>query len=140
MKKILSYISALAAATLLAASCAEPEFPEGDSACTLSALKVYVYDAEGKVVGNSLDALSGMYDAESGAASYRFPATVADVSRCRLEASIPSTATVEETDAMGEGLGHGLGGIRSLENVTVYFKVKAANGKDFKNYQITFRI
>lgn len=126
-------------AALALSSCVEPEFPEGDSACTLSALKIWVYDAEGEVVAKDLNALGGMYDAASGAGQFKFPAEIADVSRCRLEASIPATATIVETDAMWVPLGHGIGGMRSLDNVTVYFTVKAANGKDSNNYQIYFK-
>lgn len=135
MKKILAIIFAAFAL----AACAQPEFPEGDSACTLSALKVWVYDAEGNVLAKDLNALGGMYDAASGAGQYKFPAEVTDVSRCRLEASIPATASLVETDAMWVSLGHGIGGIRDLDNVTVYFTVKAANGKDSNNYQIYFK-
>ena len=120
-------------------SCVEPEFPEGDSACTLSALKIWVYDADYNVVAKDLNALGGMYDAASGAGQYKFPAEITDLSRCRLEASIPATASLVETDAMWVPLGHGIGGLRSLENVTVYFTVKAANGKDSNNYQIYFK-
>ena len=129
----------LAFAALVLGSCVEPEFPEGDSACTLNALKVYVYDADLKVVEKDLNALSGMYDAESGAGMYKFPSTVTDASRCRLEASVPATASIVETDALWNPLGNGVGGLRNLDNVTVYFTVKAANGKDSKNYQIYFR-
>ena len=137
MKKTILMIMA---AIFAAVSCSRPEVPEGDSACTLSALKVWVYDAEGTVVAKDLDALSGMFDKESGAAMYRFPSEITDVSRCRLEASIPATAYIVETDAMGNSLGHGIGGIRSLAGETVYFRVNAANGKDFKNYQVYFRL
>lgn len=120
-------------------SCVQPEFPEGDSACTLNALKIWVYDAEYNVVAKDLNALGGMYDAASGAGQYKFPAEIADVSHCRLEASIPATASLVETDAMWVPLGHGIGGLRDLNNVTVYFTVKAANGKDSNNYQIYFK-
>ena len=120
-------------------SCVQPEYPEGDSSCTLSALKVWVYDAEFNVVAKDLNALGGMYDAESGAGQYKFPSEITDVSRCRLEASIPATASIVETDALWQPLGHGIGGLRSLDNVTVYFTVKAANGKDSKNYQLYFK-
>ena len=137
MKK---YLLIAIAAVVAVVSCAKPEVPEGDSACTLGALKVWVYDAEGTVVAKDLDALSGMFDKESGAAMYRFPSGITDVSRCRLEASIPATASIVETDAAGVSLGHGLGGMRSLDNVTVYFRVKAADGKNFKNYQVYFRL
>lgn len=133
------FILFAAFAALFLSSCVQPEFPEGDSACTLSALKVWVYDAEGNVLAKDLNALSGMYDAESGAGQYKFPSEIADVSRCRLEASIPATASIEETDAMWAPLGHGIGGMRNLENVTVYFTVKAANGKNTKNYQLYFK-
>lgn len=134
------FILFAAIAAFMLSSCVEPEFPEGDSACTLSALKVYVYDADGnKLTKDPLNALSGMYDAESGAGQFKFPAEVADVSRCRLEASIPATASIVETDATWNSLGHGIGGLRSLDNVTVYFTVKAANGKDTKNYQLYFK-
>lgn len=133
------FILFAAFAALFLSSCVQPEFPEGDSACTLSALKVWVYDAEGNVLAKDLNALSGMYDAESGAGQYKFPSEIADVSRCRLEASIPATASIEETDAMWVPLGHGIGGMRNLENVTVYFTVKAANGKNTKNYQLYFK-
>ena len=135
MKKILI----LALAALVLGSCVEPEFPEGNSACTLNALKIYVYDADFKVVAKDLNALGGMYDAESGAGQYKFPAAITDVSRCRLEASIPATASLVETDALWQPLGHGIGGLRSLEKVTVYFTITAANGKDSKNYQIYFK-
>lgn len=135
MKRLL--ILAIAAFALSA--CVQPEFPEGDSLCTLSALKVWVYDADYNVVAKDLNALGGMYDAESGAGQYKFPAEITDVSRCRLEASIPATASIVETDALWQSLGHGIGGLRDLNNVTVYFTVKAANGKDTKNYQLYFK-
>lgn len=135
MKKILLLIIC----AFLAFSCVEPVFPEGDSACTLSALKVWVYDADGNVVEKGLNALGGMYDAEAGAGMFKFPTTITDVSRCRLEATIPSTATIVETDALWNPLGHGIGGLRNLNNVTVYFTVQAANGIDSKNYQIFFK-
>lgn len=127
-------------AMMLAVSCAKPEVPKADTACELSALKVWVYGSDGTVVAKDLDALSGMFDRESGAAMYRFPSEITDVSRCRLEASIPATASIEETDAAGVSLGHGIGGLRSLDNVTVYFRVKAADGKTFNNYQVYFRL
>ena len=135
MKKILLLI----AVAFAAFSCVEPEFPEGSSSCTLVALKIWVYDAEGNVVAKDLNALGGMYDADAGAGQYKFPAEITDISRCRREATIPNTATLEETDAMWVPLGHGIGGLRSLEKVTVYFTITAANGKDSKNYQIYFK-
>ena len=60
------FILFAAFAALFLSSCVQPEFPEGDSACTLSALKVWVYDAERNVLAKDLNALGGMYDAESG--------------------------------------------------------------------------
>ncbi|MBO4465464.1 MAG: hypothetical protein J5748_02155 [Bacteroidales bacterium] len=129
----------LALTALALCSCVQPEFPEGDSSCTLSALKVCVYDADFNVVAKDLNALGGMYDAESGAGQFKFPAEITDVSRCRLEASIPAAASIVETDALWNSLGHGIGGLRDLNNVTVYFTVKAANGKDSKNYQLYFK-
>ncbi|MBR6457484.1 MAG: hypothetical protein IKS71_02690 [Bacteroidales bacterium] len=129
----------LALAALALSSCVEPELPEGDSNCTLTALKITVYDADLNVVAKDLNALGGMYDAEGGAGQFKFPKDISDISRCRLEASIPATATIEETDAYWNPLGHGIGGIRDLDKVTVYFTIKAANGKDCKNYQIYFK-
>ena len=135
MKRILT----MALAALILAACAQPEYPEGDSACTLTALKVYVYDADGNVLAKDLNALGQMFDKEAGAGQYKFASEITDVSRCRLEASIPATASIEETDPMWQPLGHGIGGLRDLNNVTVYFVVRAANGKDTKNYQLYFK-
>ena len=129
----------LALAAFVFGACVQPEFPEGDSNCTLSALKICVYDADLNVVARDLNALGGMYDAESGAGQFKFPAEITDISRCRLEASIPATASIVETDALWQPLGHGIGGLRDLNNVTVYFTVRAANGKDTKKYQLYFK-
>jgi hypothetical protein len=79
-----------------------------------------------------------------GAITYTFPTgeryTAETLKRCRLEATIPSTARLVETDARGEQIGNGIGGMRdfSAGKTTVYFKVIAADGSE-KKYQAQFQ-
>jgi hypothetical protein len=79
-----------------------------------------------------------------GAITYTFPTgeryTSETLKRCRLEVTIPSTARVVETDAKGNEIGSGIGGMRDLSNAktTIYFKVIAADGTE-KRYQAQFQ-
>lgn len=145
MKMRLIHFATICAALLAAVSCQKLDEPVPDTACTINALKCYVYyTADGKTQSVELDALSGTYDDKRGIISYTFPddPTLYDrenLSHCRLEASIPATARLVEVDAMGQELGQGIGGMRNLYNRTIYFKVIAANG-DAMNYQASFKV
>lgn len=145
MKSRLIHFAILCAALLATVSCQKLDEPVPDTACTLNALKCYVYtDTEDWNKSVELDALSGTYDAKRGIISYTFPddATLYNqqtLSRCRLEASIPATARLVEVDAMGQELDQGIGGMRNLYNKTIYFKVIAANG-DTMSYQASFKV
>ncbi len=133
------------AAVALLASCQKPILPEADVKNELSALKCYVYyDEADMTVKSELNVLSGTYNPERGVISFTFPEdpekyNAQTLQRCRLEASIPPTATLVETDAAGASLGRGIGDFRNLANTTVYFKVVAANG-EAKQYQATFKM
>ncbi|HIW52523.1 MAG TPA: hypothetical protein H9919_03805 [Candidatus Alistipes excrementipullorum] len=146
MKTRYLYLATMFAALLFSAvSCRKLDEPVPDTENTINALKCYVYyDSENWNNKVELDALSGTYNAERGIIQYTFPAddelyNSETLTRCRLEASIPSTARLVEVDAMGEELGHGIGGMRSLYNKTIYFKVIAANG-EARSYQATFKV
>lgn len=140
MKKI---FMALAAA-ILCASCAKPDERVLDNDCTLSTLKAFVYyDSEDVSKNEELDLLSGMYLPDKGSASFTFPEdelkyNSSTLQKCRLEATIPSTARLEMTDENGLGLGFGLEGWHDLYNRSIYFKVIAANG-DVLQYKVSCR-
>lgn len=140
MKKILY----MALTALILGSCAQIETPEQDANCTLSALKAYVcYDASDLSKREEVNLLSGMFVEDKGLISYTFPEDQtkfgADaLTRCRIEATIPSTAVLELTDADGAGLGHGFDTFYDLSSATIYFKIVAANG-DFNQYKLTTR-
>lgn len=140
MKKILFPL--LAVLSLSMASCIKPDSPELDSKASLSALKCYVYyDPSNLSLYKELDLLSGMYLPEQGAASFTFPSepelyNEETLSRCRIEATVPSTARVELVDADGNTMAEGLGGWHNLYNTTFWFNVIAADGT-LKMYQIS---
>ncbi len=137
----------IAAALLIASacSCQKLDTIELDSSNTINGLKCYVYyNLDDWTTKVELDALSGTYNADKGAISYTFPDdadkyNTQTLSRCRLEVSIPSTASVIEVDALGDKIADSIGGLRNLCNKTVYFKVIAANG-DERSYQATFKL
>ena len=145
MKSRLFHFAIICAALFATAACQKLDEPVPDTACTINALKCYVYyDTGNWNTSKELDALSGTYNAERGIISYTFPDDPTlynreSLSRCRLEASIPATARLVEVDAMGMELDQGIGGMRNLYNKTIYFKVIAANG-DAKNYQVSFKV
>ncbi len=144
MKQFKIIIAVLAA--FAAFGCQKPVTPEADNKNELAALRCYVYyDAADLGQKAEVNVLSGTYNPDKGVASFTFPEdaekyNAESLKRCRLEASIPATATIVETDAAGKSLGRGIGEFRdlSVDRTTVYFKVVAANG-DAKSYQITFR-
>lgn len=145
MKSRLFHFAIICAALFATAACQKLDEPVPDSACTINALKCYVYtQADNWNQSQELDVLSGTYDAERGIISFTFPADPTlynreTLSRCRLEASIPATARLVEIDAMGMELDQGIGGMRNLYNTTIYFEVIAANGQTMK-YQATFKV
>ena len=103
------------------------------------------YDATNLKLYETIDILSGgSFNEQMGAIAYTFPEgerfTAETLKRCRLEATIPSTAKVEEIDARGNSLGQGIGGWRdfSAGKTTIYFKVVAADGSE-KKYQAQFQ-
>lgn len=126
-------------------SCQKLDYPEADSSNALSSLKCFVYyDADNLRTYQELDVLSGSVNMQLGAISYTFPEgerfTTETLKNCRLEATIPSTARLIETDATGKDLGTGIGGMRdfSAAKTTIYFKVVAADGTE-KRYQCQFQ-
>lgn len=131
-------------ALLASVSCQKLDYPEPDTDNTISALKCLVYyDASDMGRKQELNVLEGTWNPELGAVSFTFPDEPEfyndySLTRCRLEAVIPATAIIEETDAAGNVLGTGLGGFRDLRNTTVYFAVTAADGSQ-KWYQASFR-
>ncbi len=143
--KQLHYIILVALTALAAFSCQKPIMPEADNKNELAALKCYVYYDEADMTKKAeLNVLSGSYNPERGVISFTFPEDAEKfnaqaLSRCRLEASIPPTATIVETDAAGKSLGRGIGDFRNLANATVCFQIIAANG-DAKQYQATFKM
>lgn len=142
MKRILTI---LFLALLAAVSCQKLDKPELDTANTLNSLKCIVYyDAENLRTYEQIDVLgSGTVNHQMGAITYTFPTgerfTSETLKRCRLEATIPSTARIVETDPRGDELGNGIGGMRdfSAGKTTIYFKVIAADGSE-KKYQAQF--
>ena len=124
-------------------SCQRLDYPEKDSETGINSFKCFVYyDAENYSAYSEVDVLSGTFNEAMGAIRYTFPDDPEryndeSLRRCRLELSVPSTATVVETDAFGKDLGKGISGIRDLRSATVYFKVVAADGTE-KRYQATF--
>lgn len=130
---------------LAAVSCHKLDYPEADSSNALASLKCFVYyDAENMRVYQELDILNGgTFNQQMGAVSYTFThekCTAESLKKCRLEATIPSTAKLVETDASGNEIAGGIGGMRDLSapKTTVYFKVIAADGSE-KKYQVQFQ-
>lgn len=132
-------------AALVLTGCRNLVMPKDDSACDLSALTVYVYyDESNMALYNSFDVLSGNLDAQTGEGTFFFPRDPAlynatTLSRCRLEAVIPATASLKAYDEEGNPVPGGLGGIWDLANHSVGIDVVAANG-DSKHYEILFRM
>ena len=140
MKKILLYIMALVAL----GSCVKPDERERDSDNELRSLKAYVYyDENNPQLYEEVDLLSGMYLADKGMASFTFPSdplkyNSSTLSRCRIEASIPSSAVLVMTDENGESKDCGIGNWHNLFNTSLYFNIIADNG-DVKKYKIVCR-
>lgn len=142
MKKLIL----LAAVLLVAAvSCQKLQYPERSSDTSLSALKCFVnYTSDtGAKKTQEVNLLSGKTNMERGLISYTFPSggiyNAENLSQCRMEATIPSTAVLEITDEAGEGTGHGFFGLFDLCNQTVYFRITAADGT-VKRYQLTCKL
>lgn len=141
----MKYLKTLIILLLAASACQKLDYPELDSANTLSALKCYVYyNADNLKEYKQVDPFTSGRKAELGevtAILYTFPDDTlyneSSLKRCRLEATIPSTASLVELDAAGNELGHGIGGLRDLSSASVYFKVVAADGSE-KRYQARF--
>ena len=142
----MKYIKILFLAVLAAVSCQKLDKPEPDTNNTLTSLKCMVYyDTANLRVYETIDVLnSGTFNQQMGAITYSFPQserfTSETLKRCRLEATIPSTATLIETDAVGNKVGGSIGGMRdfSAGKTTIYFKVIAADGTE-KKYQAQFQ-
>lgn len=123
-------------------SCVKPDERQKDGSLELRSLKAFVYYDENDLsVYEEVDLLSGMYLEDKGLASYTFPSDAdrfnsSTLKRCRLEATVPSTAKVVLTDENGTGKGCGLDGWFDLYNAVVYFNVVADDG-NFKNFKIT---
>lgn len=141
----MKYIKILFLAILAAVSCQKLDRPELDGANELSGLKCYVYyDAENVRTYSEVNPFADGTTSNIGAVTaiaYTFPSdakyTAQTLKNCRLEATIPSTATLVELDATGKEIGKGIGGMRNLAGTTVYFKVVAADGGE-KRYQVKF--
>jgi hypothetical protein len=142
----MKYIKILFLSLLAAVACQKLDYPEADASNELSSLKCYVYyDSDNLKSYETLDVLAGgTFNDQMGAIIYTFPSgerfTSETLTRCRLEATIPSTARLVETDAQGNELGSGIGGFRnfSAARTTIYFKVVAADGSE-KKYQAQFQ-
>lgn len=139
------YFKILLLTVLAAVSCQKLDTPKADSSNELSALKCFVYhDAENLRTYQELDVLAGgTFNQQMGAVNYTFThekCTAESMKRCRLEATIPSTARLVETDAVGNVIADGIGGMRDLSKArtTVYFKVIAADCNE-KRYQVQFQ-
>ena len=133
-------------ALITAVSCQKLDKPEPDTNNNLTSLKCMVYyDTANLRVYETINVLtSGTFNQQMGAITYSFPQgeryTSETLKRCRLEATIPSTATLVEVDALGNKIGDGIGGMRDLSaaKTTIYFKVIAADGTE-KKYQAQFQ-
>lgn len=142
----MKYIKILFLSLLTVVSCQKLDYPEADASNELSSLKCYVYyDSDNLKSYETIDVLAGgTFNEQMGAISYTFPSgeryTSETLTRCRLEATIPSTARLVEVDAQGNELGAGIGGFRnfSAARTTIYFKVIAADGSE-KKYQAQFQ-
>lgn len=135
--------SALFVLPLLFCACQKLDTPPLDSSNKINGFKCFVYyNAANWDDKLELNVMDGKVDQEKGTVVYTFPTdpkiTKESVSRCRLELSIPPTATVKEIDASDNEISAGIGGIRNLYKTTVYFKVVAANGEE-KKYQVQFK-
>ncbi|MGM9788287.1 MAG: hypothetical protein ACI3ZF_05225 [Candidatus Cryptobacteroides sp.] len=140
MKKVLLYIMSLVALI----SCVKPDERERDSANELRSLKAYVYyDQQNLNLYEEVDLLSGVYLEDKGLASYTFPSDEEkfnsfSLSRCRLEASIPSTAVLRMTDENGVEKNCGIGAWHNLFNTSLYFNIVADNG-DVRKFKMVCR-
>lgn len=125
-------------------ACGKIDERELNSDCELSALKAYVYYKEGDLsVYEEVDLLSGMYLPEKGAASFTFPNdeekfNANSLKKCRLEATIPSTARVVLSDENGNETNCGIEGWHNLYNSSIYFNVVADSG-EVKKYKVNCR-
>lgn len=137
-KKIL--LAAAFFAALLLGSCQKLEYGPTDDSCALLGLRCAVYSDPDKPSSKlEIDLLKdGTLNMERGIISYSFPSQYDSYAKahCRLEATIPSTATLRLLDGSGKDLGKGLDGIFDLNRTTIYFRITAANGTS-KNYQLT---
>lgn len=140
MKKILYYIISIVMLTSLS-SCQEVDTPKLNNACTLTGLKAYIYYDESNLSKKQeVNLLSGTFMQDRGYIEYDFIKddvmyTESTLAACRLEATIPSTATAELLDLFGKPVGKGLGGTHNLCDNTIMFRVVAADGT-VKNYQL----
>lgn len=145
MKIMKRYIYMIIMVCMAVLSCQKLDYPEADSSNTISSLKCFVYyDSENLRSYQELDVLNGgTFNQQMGAVTYTFnheKCTSETLKNCRLEATIPSTAKLVETDAAGNETGSGIGGMRDLSasKTTVYFKVVAPDGSE-KKYQVQFQ-
>ncbi|MBQ8837814.1 MAG: hypothetical protein IJ005_00680, partial [Bacteroidales bacterium] len=116
----MKYIKYIFLAILAAVSCQKLDYPEADTANTISTLKCFVYYDETNLrLYQEVNLLSQNYNEKMGAVTYTFPDdperfNAESLKRCRLEAAIPSTARLVEIDATGKELGTGIGGMRDF--------------------------
>lgn len=143
MKKYLIQFIQPLVALLLFASCLQTDEHIMSAENSISGLKCFVYyDSNDLTKKQEIDLLSVVNQA-TGNGTYTFPSdpmyTSATLTRCRLEVTIPTTATLVETDYDGNKISSSIGGQRSLYKTTVAFKVRAATGQE-KLYRIQFRV
>ena len=126
-------------------SCQKLVLPADDKACDLRSLTVHVhYDPSDPSKTMDFDAMTDALDPETGEATFSFPRdpelyNAETLSRCTVEASIPSTATLVAYDEEGNVRKGGLGGYWNLANGSVVFDIVAANG-DKSHYDFLFRL
>ncbi len=138
MKKIIIALGLV----LCMSFCVKPDERQRDSSLELNSLKAYVYyNQDNLSLYEEVDLMSGMYIEEKGLLSFTFPEdevkfNANSLKRCRIEAGIPSTASVVLCDEAGVEKSSGLDGWFDLYNNTLYFKIKADNS-DFKIFKIT---
>lgn len=134
----------IAVLAMMLCACVKPDEREKDASCELRSLKAYVYyDVEDFSKYREVDLLSGMYIEDQGIATFTFPdeAEVFNqntLGRCRVEATVPSTAKVVMADESGNSKNYGIGGWHDLYNASIYFNIIADNGV-IKNFQIICR-
>lgn len=138
MKKWIISALIMLAATV---SCQQLQYPARSGDMSLNGLKCFVYyDLSNAYARQELNLLSGTYNKERGLISYTFPSgekyTEETLKHCRIEATIPPTATLELLDEAGAPLGHGFEGFYNLAGTTLYFKITAADGTS-QSFQLT---